>query len=85
MSSPSTSALTRQSGGQKQAAKLNCRHTFGDTFHKSKKSSKIRIVFQNINGLGTTEETDKRDYIREFINTYNIDCLCMAEIILTGK
>ena len=51
----------------------NCRDTYGDKISKSKSKKVIRVVFQNINGLGTTEETDKRDSIREFINTYKFD------------
>ena len=57
-----------------------CQETFGDKFHKNKNNKNLRIVFQNINGLGTTDESDKRDLIREFITKYKIDCFCIAEM-----
>ena len=63
----------------------NCRYLYGDNFSKNKAKKTLRIVFQNINGLGTSEETDKRDFIREFINTYKIDCFCMAEVNTNWK
>ena len=43
----------------------NGRDTYGDKISKSKSKKVIRVVFQNINGLGTSEETDKREAIRE--------------------
>lgn len=85
MSTTSPSALSWQTGCQRNdSEKLNCRY-FGDKFHNSKKGTIMRIVFQNINGLGTSEETDKRDFIREFINKYNVDCFCMAEVNINWK
>ena len=65
--------------------KNRSRDTFGDKLHKHKNSDIIRIMFQNLNGLGTSEETCKRELIKEFLTDYNIDIYAMAEINTNWK
>ena len=87
MNQPAGSSSTWQGEmkSQDNIRKISCRDTFGDKLQKHKKRGNIRIVFQNINGLGTTDETCKRDLIREFITLYNIDCFAMAEVNINWK
>ena len=54
---------------------LSCRDTYGDIMSKSKSKGIMRVIFQNINGLGTKEESNKREYLREFINKYKVDVM----------
>ena len=42
---------------------LTSRDTFGDFISKTKSKKVMRVVFQNINGLGTNEKYDKREYL----------------------
>ena len=61
--------------------KKQSRDTYGDIMRKKKKKKRIRVVFQNINGLMVEdEENDKREYIKEFINKYNVDVFGLAEV-----
>ena len=64
----------------------NCRETYGNVMRKNKGKKVIRVVFQNINGLGTTVETDKRDTIREYIKdnkvTVVVDILPLLVLVL---
>ena len=77
----SPEALSRLSPNKdKNKDKNNNRKTiYGDVLRKKKKKENIRIVYQNINGLGTCEETDKRELISTFINDYRVDCFAIAE------
>ena len=76
---------SRQSTNESQA-KLICRAPYyGDVLKKNKKSKNIRIVFQNINGIGTTKENDKKEILRKFINEYNVDCYAIAEVNINWK
>ena len=34
---------------------------YGGVLKRKKENDKLRILFQNINGLGTSKENDKRD------------------------
>lgn len=81
----STSDSIRQ--GEKQSNKWKIsRDTHGDNLKKKKKNNKIRIAFQNINGLMIEDETvDKRELIKEFINKYNIDFFGIAEVNVNWK
>ena len=75
------------SGSKRQRTKqtinvkeLNSRGSYGDKLRKRKSKSNIRLVFQNINGFGTDDNTRKDKLIQEFINEYKIDAFAMSEI-----
>ena len=56
------SAFERHKGNQRKQWKNKRRDTFGDNLKKKKKKNRIRIVFQNINGLMIEDESvDKRE------------------------
>ena len=61
-----------------------CRDIYGDKMEKKKREN-IRIVNQNINGLGTSVETDKRDAIKNFIVKNKIDLFVMSEVNINWK
>ena len=82
LTSPGTK---RQSSQQVQYEDFNCRDTFGDKFKRKKSNHNIRIVFQNINGIGTTEDTCKRKLIKDFISKYKIDVFGMSEVNTNWK
>ena len=42
-------------------------------------------MFQNINGLGTADDSSKEDMIRTMINHYKIDVFSMAEVNTNWK
>ena len=42
-------------------------------------------MFQNVNSIGTCEETNKKEIIREFINDYKMDCFAIAEVNVNWK
>ena len=74
--------------GTKQSldiGKLDCRKVFGDRLRKKKSSENIRIIFQNINGYGTTIETKKEELIKDFIKQYKIDIYGMSEVNINWK
>ena len=64
---------------------MSRRTLYGDILRKKKEKENFRVVFQNINGLGTSEESDKRDILRQFINEYKVDCLALAEVNINWK
>ena len=67
------SGFMRQEAKQSNHRKKISRDTFGDILKKKKKKNRIRIVFQNINGLMIEDEAiDKRELVREFINKYEV-------------
>ena len=61
------------------------RDTYGDMLSKSKETGITRFMFQNINGLGTTEKSNKREYLREFIDYYNINIMALAEVNINWR
>ena len=76
-----TSGSLRQVAKQRKPRKQISRDTHGDVLKKKKKKNRIRIVFQNINGLMIEDEAiDKRELVREFINKYEIDFYALAEV-----
>ena len=64
---------------------LSCRDTYGDIMSKSKNKGIMRVIFQNINGLGTNEESDKREYSKEFINNYRVDVMTLVEVNINWR
>ena len=80
-------ASSRQSTKESQIiGKSKCRGTYyGDNLKKKKESENLRILFQNINGIGTTKETDKKEVLRDFINEYKVDCYAIAEVNVNWK
>ena len=85
MNQDNLSSIPRQRTDRRENNQLDSREFYGDKISKSKSKKNIRVIFQNINGLGTSEETDKRDQIQQFINTYKIDVLAMAEVNTNWK
>ena len=79
------SDLGRQQVKQSINYELNDRDTFGDNLKKKKEKDIVRVVFQNINGLGISEEADKRSNIKEFINKYKIDIMGIEEVNTNWK
>ena len=65
--------------------KLDSRNTYGDKLRKKKTNSNMRLVFQNIHGFGTADETCKDELIKEFINEYKIDSFNMSEVNTNWK
>ena len=65
--------------------KMSRRTLYGDILRKKKERENFRVCFQNINGLGTSEESDKRDILRDFVNEYKVDCLALAEVNINWK
>ena len=76
-----SSGSSRQDAKQSKNRKTISRDTHGDLFKKKKKQNRIRIVFQNINGLMIEDEAiDKRALVKEFINKYQVDFYALAEV-----
>ncbi len=63
---------------------VNSREIYGDKLRK-KSSNKIRIVFQNINGLLPEDDENKKEIIREFISTNCVDIFMLAEVNVNWK
>ena len=61
------------------------REIYGDVISKNNRSNCVRVIFQNINGLGTSEEIDKREQVRELINEYKIDITALAEVNINWR
>ena len=58
------SGSTQQRAKQRNPRKIISRDTHGDVLKKKKKKNRIRIVFQNINGLIIEDEAiDKRELV----------------------
>ena len=77
----SPSDFKRHEVNKRKKWKQISRDTYGDILNKRKKRSRIRIVFQNINGLIVEDdENDKKELIQEFINKYKIDFFGIAEV-----
>ena len=85
MSNSSLLSTSRQRTNRRVNTTIDSRDFYGDKISKSKSKKDIRVIFQNINGLGTSEETDKRAQIRQFINTYKIDVFALAEVNTNWK
>ena len=85
MSSSQLSPVSRLDSDRRDKESNNNWDYYGDKISKSKSKRNIRVVFQNINGLRVTKETDKRDNIRQFINTYKIDIFAAAEVNINWK
>ena len=84
MKQPKSNTEIRHSAdGQKKESRRKT--YYGDVLKRKKKKGKLRILFQNINGLGTSEENDKREIIRDFINDYKIDIFAIAEMNINWK
>lgn len=81
----SLSVASRHDNNRRVQETTECREYYGDKISKSKSKKDIRVLFQNINGLGSSDETDKRASIREFINTYKVDVFAMAEVNMNWK
>ena len=80
-----TSDSNRQGVKQSNKWKIS-RDTHGDILKKKKDNNRIRIAFQNINGLMIEDETvDKRELIKEFINKYKIEFFGIAEVNVNWK
>ena len=62
----------------KNVAKLDSRDTYGDKLCKRKYNNNLRVIFQNINGFGTTDKSKKDELIKEFIEQYKIDIYGMS-------
>ena len=85
MNTSNLPSTTWQCDNVGETAKIECQDSYGDKISKSKSKKVLRVVFQNINGLRTTEETDKRQAIHEYINTYKIDVFALAEVNINWK
>ena len=76
--STSTSELDRQqlSRGKKETDS----RSFGDSIGGKKKKDLIRIMFQNIRGLGYTKRSPKTDAVKKTIVTSKTDIMMLAEV-----
>ena len=76
--STSTSELDRQqlSRGKKETDS----RSFGDSIGGKKKKDLIRIMFQNIRGLGYTKRSPKTDAVKKTIVTSKTDIMMIAEV-----
>ena len=53
--------------------------------NRNKSKSNIRVIFQNINGLGTDDDTDKRSRIINFVKDWDVDIMALAEVNINWK
>ena len=85
MNDDTLSSISWQRTKTGERKSIDSRDFYGDKISKSKSKRNIRVIFQNINGLGTLDETDKREQLWQFINTYKIDVFAMAEVNTNWK
>ncbi len=53
---------------------------WGDNISSNKDNNIIRIMFQNIGGLGYNHENSKAESLKNFMNQYEVDIMTMAEV-----
>ena len=82
---PNSSGSRRQRAKQTVSKEKVSRGPYGDKLHKSKSKSNLRLVFQNINGFGTDDDTRKDKMIQELINKYKIDAFALSEVNTNWK
>ena len=54
--------------------------TWGDTLSQEKNNNNLRIIFQNINGLGYDHGTSRGEELRQFIEQTQTDVMLIAEV-----
>ena len=77
--------LVRQDANESKKGNKGRTNYYGDVLKKKKNSKNLRVIFQNINGIGVNKENDKKVVLKDFINEYNVDCYALAEVNVNWK